>query len=391
MKQAATKNKQPLPDLEEIMPILIGVWRRFHKLPGPADVLQTREFRSVVTAVSKLRKAIESNEKLENKHYFDNPELLTAYLLYHWVVHYQQGLSLINELPYTPKRVLDIASGPMPFAFAALRHGAHEVIATDRNETALELGAAVCGRYGLPVQARKWDCQKSAIPSEGKFDLIILGHCLNELFPDTNPHWLKHRHAFITSLLNQLTAEGFLLIVDNSYQTANQQLLQLRDLLVAEQVPIQAPCIWKGSCPALQTANSPCYAQREFEKPYLVKEIQRATQINLNSLKMSYVIFRNPHSGWPATASLPLYRVISPPAEAFSGKRYYLCGTDGKKRLESHLKEHPAHSRAFEFLKRGELIAIKDALESKSSIAILPETHLTVQAACGKPLPIISE
>jgi hypothetical protein len=379
--------KQPPHDLEQIMPILINAWRKFHKLSGPADMLQTREFRSVVSQIEKIKNGMDSDKTKLGHDYFQNPDLLTAYILYYWVIHYQQGLSLINELPHTPKRVLDIGSGPLPFAFAALRHGANEVIATDRNHAALQLGADICGRYGLPVQIRKWDCLTQAMPVEGKFDLIILGHCLDELFPNSNPHWLKHQHTFTKSLLERLTPEGFLLIVDDSHQASNQRLLQLRDLLVQEGVPVQAPCVWRGACPALQTANSPCYAQREFEKPYLVKEIQRAAQINLNSLKMSYIIFKSPKSAWPQLDAEPLYRVISPPADVFTGKRYYLCGTDGKKRLESHLKEHPAHSRAFEYLKRGELISIEQGLNKDHAIDILPETKVTVKAACGKSLP----
>ena len=164
--------RAPALDLDTIMPMLIGVWRRFHKESGPGDVLQTREFRRVVEAVQAIK---------TEKNPFQSRELLGAYILYYWVVHYQQALSLLGELPHTPKRVLDVCSGPAPMAFAALRHGAQEVYATDKNTTALELGAEICGRYGLPLSIRKWNCQSQPLPIEGKFDLIILGHCLKEL------------------------------------------------------------------------------------------------------------------------------------------------------------------------------------------------------------------
>ena len=81
------------------MPILIWVWRRFHKESGPPDVLQTREFRRVVEAVKAMKTEPDP---------FQNRDLLGAYLLYYWVLHYQQALSLIGELPHTPKRVLDV-------------------------------------------------------------------------------------------------------------------------------------------------------------------------------------------------------------------------------------------------------------------------------------------
>jgi SAM-dependent methyltransferase len=377
------KNKKtPTPDLENIMPILIGAWRRLLKISGPPDVLQTREFQEVVASVKILQE-----QTLIGQDYFKNPQLLGAYLLYDWVLHYQQGLSLIGELPDTPKRVLDVCSGAAPFAFAALRHGAQEVIATDQNASALNLGAEVSGRYGLPLAIRQWNC-KQPMPLEGRFDLIILGHCLEDLFPSSVKGWMEGQKSFLKMMLDRLTPHGHLLIVDSSLNEANRRILMLRDGMVHEGVPVQAPCVWRGECVALK-ANSQCYAQRELEKPRLIKEIQRAASINLNSLKMSYLIFRNPAAGWPDVGSEPLYRVISPPIETFTGKRYYLCGTDGKKQLGSHIDAHPPESRAFEYLKRGELIAINDALEKQNALDIVQGTTVRVVAACGKPLPTL--
>lgn len=381
--------KSPSADLETLIPILIGVWRRFHKISGPPDRLQTREFRSVVKAVIQLQERFAEGKSLVGVDYFADRELLGAYLLYNWIVHYQQGLSLIGELPNPPKRVLDICSGPASFAFAALRHGAEEVIATDQNLAALTLGAEISGRYGMPLSIRSWNCLKEKAPIEGKFDLIILGHCLDELFPGTQKGWIDAQNQFIRTLFDRLSSNGYLLIVDNSYSEANQRVLQLRDLLVSKGIPVQAPCIWRGECPALKIKNSPCYAQREFEKPYLIKEIQRAASINFSSLKMSYIIFRHPSAGWPNLPDRNLYRVMSPPVDSYHGKRFYLCGTDGKKQLGTHLSTHPQESRAFEYLRRGELISLDKALDKHNAIDIIEGTKLRIEAACGKPLPEI--
>lgn len=373
------------PDLANIIPLLIGVWRRFHKISGPADVLQTREFRGVVEGVKKLKEIWDGDKSLIGQDYFSQPDLLGSYLLYQWVIHYLEGISLINEVPIVPRRVLDICSGPCSYAFAALRHGATDVFAVDQNLSALTLGAEVCGRYGMPLNIRQWKHGK-ALPVEGKFDLIIVGHCLEELFPATDSNWQEKQQKFISSLLYRLSPEGYLLIVDNSYADANKRILQLRDLMVQQGIPVQAPCVWRGQCPALQTKNSPCYAQRAFSKPTLIKEIQRAADINLSSLKMSYIIFRNPQAEWPKLPEKPLYRIISPPVESYQGKRYYICGTDGKKNLGSHLTEHPVESRAFEYLRRGELISIENAMENQHAIDIVKETKIVVEAACGKPV-----
>ena len=164
----------------------------------------------------------------------------------------------------------------------------------------------------------------------------------------------------------------------------------LREEWVKEGFPVQAPCVWRGECPALQ-AKQPCYAQRELQKPYLLKEIQRAAQINLNSLKMSYLLLRHPKSDWPALPDRPLFRVISPPIETHGGKRYYLCGTDGKGDLGSHLKELPKEARAFDYLKRGELLSIEGALVNKTHFDIILGTRLKIEATLNKPLPSLDK
>lgn len=382
--------KIPSTDLDTIIPLLIGVWRRFHKLSGPADVLQTREFRSVVEAIQKLQKGLETGDHLIGQDYFSQPELLGAYLLYYWILHYQQGLALINELPLTPGRVLDLASGPGAFAFAALRHGAREVVAIDRNPTALKLASEVSGRYGFPLSIRAHSLLRFPYPVEGKFDLIIAGYCLEELFPNTHKDWNQAQKNWIQHLLQYLNPEGKILFVESSLIHSNHRLLALRDQLVQIGFPVQAPCVWKGECPALQTQNV-CYAQRDFDKPYLIKEIQRAAQINLSSLKMSYLIVRHPEANWPSLPDHPLYRVISPPIDTHTGKRYHLCGTDGKKDIGSHFKEQTLEARAFDYLKRGELISIEDALVKQQHFDIVMGTRIKVEAALNKPLPFQEE
>ena len=159
----------------------------------------------------------------------------------------------------------------------------------------------------------------------------------------------------------------------------------LRDALIEENISVQAPCIWQNNCPAL-ASGAECYAQREMEKPYLIKELQRAAEINLSSLKMSYTIYRSLKAEKPSYDGLNIYRVISPAIETFRGKRYFLCGVGGKKSLGSHLAEQGKSSRAFDFLKRGDVLEVEEALENKNQIDLVEQSKLTIFAACGKPV-----
>jgi len=357
-------------EIEALIPELIGAFRRFLKLSGPDHELQTREFRTTCENVQKIEKAFEAASFDEE---FYSREIIAAYLLYHFPIHFGQGLSLIGELPCTPKKVLEVASGLAPFSLAALKLGAQEVFAIDQNEVMLKLGAELIGRAGYPITMRKWSHGKDLFPISESFDLIILPYCLNELFPETLKNSEEKKLSFIQECLARLTPTGFLLLVDRTDQRSNTQVLKIREHFVAKGIAIQAPCLGKSFCPALDS-KSPCFAQREYEKPYFIKEIQRGAGIFLNSLKMSYLILRSPQAGWPQIQDgSSLFRVVSPPIESYVGKRYYLCGVNGKGKLDLSLAE-----KTYD-LQRGSLIA----LEGKSKYKMV--------AAPGKPLPETGE
>jgi len=279
------RKKAPPSQLGEIYPLLIKQWRRLLCINDktPVDRLQTREFRRATKALKILHEGLDIGNNLRGFDYFSKPDLLATYLLYHWVFHYQEGLSLINELPTPPSTVLDIAGGSGPYALAALQHGAQEVIIADQNQAALDLGSEIAGRCGFPINVQQWDIHTGKRdPFKKKFDLITLTHSLEELFPTKEKGWATAQSEFIERLLGMLTPTGHLLIVENSWDKGNQRILALRDRMVADNVPVQAPCLWKEACPALRD-KAPCYAQREMERPYTLAQLQRAARIKMSS------------------------------------------------------------------------------------------------------------
>ncbi len=354
-------------DFDTLIPILIKLWRNLQRLPaGPQDRLQTREFNALIEAITKQQK----EKKIEST------EEVGAYLLYDWLVHYAQGLSLIEELPHTPYRVLDIAAGAAPMSLAALRHGAREVYAIDHNLKLLECGAHISGHYGHPLTIREHNCLDKKFPVQGPWDLIILSHSFFLLCPQE-----EEARSYLTFLMNQLTKTGFLLIVESSEESVNRRIIGLRDFAVEHGYGVQAPCICKGACP-LQ-GSSPCYAQRPFEKPPLVKDIQRLVGINLSSLKMSYLLLKpNPT---PARPDKKFFRVISPSVQTFWGKRFYLCTDDGKRTLGLKAETAPKSARAFDYLKRGDVISISDAVVEKNDMQIDASTKIILEAPVAKP------
>jgi predicted nicotinamide N-methyase len=363
----------PKPLWDEIYFVLIEKWRKLLKLPlGPADRLQTREFRSLIDALLEYK---ESNE-------IDSPETLGAYLMYEWPLHYAQGLSLLQEIQNKPDKVLDLGTLGAPFSLAALQHGATEVIAIGENERALKHGADLSGHLGYPISIRVADPKYPKLLNLGRsWDLIILSYSLFRNFSSQ-----EAQMSYINQLLPLLSEDGHLLIVEDSITDVNKKFLSLRDQIASQNLPILAPCLWKGDCPALKHGSSPCFAQRPLvDKPFMIKEIQRAAKINLNSLKMSYLILRSPLF-IPPKLQDNLYRVVSPAVNTFRGERYFLCGVSGKATLGTTLKEHPKQSKAFEYLKRGDVISIEDAVKLQDDMQVVDKTVLQLKAPCDKPL-----
>ncbi|MGR3951945.1 MAG: small ribosomal subunit Rsm22 family protein [Chlamydia sp.] len=392
------RKKSPVVNGEELTKHALSSFRRLLKLPGPNDRLQTREFRTscdiiqlldtVIETPFALKKPSSAQEHIELISERYSRSTIANYLLYHWPLHLFEGISLINELPNSPKKVLDIGAGAGSYGMSALFHGASEVTLFDQSDFFLEAAGDIIGRWGYPIKVIKGLWPKKPLP-EGLFDLITIGHAIQELSFGSHDLALK----LIKEASQSLDENGFLLITTSSKDQANRWFLELRDKVIEEGYEIQAPCVWQGLCPAKQHASSPCYAQRKWEKPHFIKEIQRGASIFLNSLKMSYLILRSPKMAKRSLAVEPLYRVISPPIDMLGEKRYFLCGTQGKKHIGCRRgsidpKEPlPKSLRAFQFLERGSLISFEQIVEKNEAIDLMADSSLSLVAPCDKPIP----
>lgn len=359
-------------DYTEIFKVLIAQFRHLNKLTiGPLDRLQTREFQHLIQKLQELQ----GSEDLTDR------SLLSAYLMYHWPVHLAEGISLMQELPTMADSVLEIGSGTAPFSLSALMSGATRAATMDTNELALRHGAEICGKLGYPLTVRQNDPKKTTQwPFDDKWDLIVVSHCLEKMFGS-----MAEQKSFIKSLFSKLTPSGHILIVDSSETAVNRRFLALRDMLVVDGIRVQAPCIWQGACPALAHGKTPCYSQRPFEKHFLINDMQKALGVHGSSLKMTYLLLCHPGQKTTHPEGERLYRVVSPPIETFKGIRHFLCGVDGKKMLGSRLKTHPKQSKAYEFIKKGDLISVKDAIELDDDLVVSEETTLTLRAPFDKP------
>ena len=107
----------------------------------------------MVAGAQRLSAGLTRERELAGARYFEDPQLLGAYLLLYWPVSYAQAASVLGELGGARGRVLDVGSGPGPMALAALDAGAAEALALDRSAAALGV-ARRAGRGGVAAERR---------------------------------------------------------------------------------------------------------------------------------------------------------------------------------------------------------------------------------------------
>ena len=109
--------------LFERLALLVERWRASRyptPYPEPSGKLTRREIEAAGAALLALQRGLTGDRGLAGRAYMDDRELLGAYLLYYWPVSYMQVSVSLAERPFSPRRVLDLGSGPGPASAAAI-------------------------------------------------------------------------------------------------------------------------------------------------------------------------------------------------------------------------------------------------------------------------------
>jgi SAM-dependent methyltransferase len=354
----------------------------------PPDTLLPDELREVGAAVARLSRGLTRERELAGARYMDEEKLLGAYLLFYWPVSYLQARGTISELPSRPRSVLDLGSGPGPMAFAALDAGAAEVIAADRSARALATARRLSADAGEPLGTREWNPTKARPLSElapGKrFDLVTMGHVVNELFP--GPDADARRVALLEEALGLLAPGGSLLVVEPALRDTSRALLRLRDLLLARGVPVRAPCLFRGACPALLRETDWCHAERAIEPPPLVAQLGKAAGLRKEAVKMSYLVLAPKGEAWAEPPPGRVFRIVSEPLPSKGRLRYMGCGPEGRVGLSLQEKHLTDANRRFESLLRGDVVEVTGGEPRGDGVALGAESSVRVVAPAGSPV-----
>lgn len=378
-------------DLERWMPRLIAVWRAQRKGgkgggEGPETRLTPQEVREVAAGVKQLSMGLTRERQLAGARYMDDPKLLGAYLLFYWPVSYAQARQALGELPSRPRSVLDLGSGPGPLAFAAMDAGAAEVTAADRSKPALTLARALAAEAGEALATRDWDPLKKSPLPEGQFDLITMGHVLNELYGTgdaaTNP-----RAALLEGILEKVKKNGSLLILEPALRETSRGLLKVRDVLVAKGYAVRAPCMFRGPCQALIKESDWCHAERAWPMPRVVEELARAASLHKESLKMSYLILAPKGEAWAEPPAGRLFRIVSESLEGKGRQRYMGCGPEGRVGLALQERHKNEQNAPFFKLNRGDVISVTETEPKGDGLGLGDKSEVRVVAPAGRGVP----
>lgn len=394
----------PTRDLEQWIPRLIAVWRKHRKggkpqggggkrhqgrggrhderfdEPLPENTLTRDELREVGVGVKQLSLGLTRNRELAGARYMDDPKLLGAYLLFYWPVSYAQARATLSELTTRPKAVLDLGSGPGPLALATLDAGASTVIAADRSKPALELARTLATEAGEGIGVREWSPERP-LP-DGKFDLITMGHVVNELFNGQ----IAPRAALLEKILERVNPNGSLVVIEPALRETSRALLQVRDVLVSRGYAVRAPCLFRGNCPALLKESDWCHAERSWRMPKLVEEIARTAGLHKDSLKMSYLVIAPKGEAWAEPPKGSVFRIVSEALEGKGRQRFMGCGPEGRVGLAMQEKHETEQNRLFFKVSRGDVIRITSTEDRGDGRALNETSTVEIIANAGRPV-----
>lgn len=357
--------------LRKHIPVLLSLWRG----GGGAGPLTQKELARTASAVLSLQRGLTGERGAAGMGYMNEMNTLGAYLLYYWPISYLQfslSLSVRPDIIQTlshkrPLRILDLGCGPGP-ASAALADlvGKRELEITfvDYSAKAMKLATKLLASSHIKTRSICLDLMHDDLtPIKGMYDIILIGHTLNEL-------WLKDADAvakrtqFLLRLSAFLAPDGFLFILDPALLKTSRDLIEVRNNLVDSGFNVYSPCMCTSTCPVIKAGEGhTCHAEVRWRPIEPVASLAEAAGLDRESVKMTFFLFSRAKDVPDDMAGDPIYaRVVSDGMLNKSGRvRFLLC--DGKKRFPLSAKKDDEVAKAahFFFLKRYDRIEVLDA------------------------------
>jgi SAM-dependent methyltransferase len=248
---------------------------------------------------------------------------LAPYLAHHGWAQAESLAAVAAETPgiFTEAtEVWDLGAGPGPLSLAAslLAPGARFTL-TDLRSEALAFAQAALRAAG--VEARVERLRLPDLP-DGRPDLVLLGHTLNELEPE-------YQERLLARLKERLAPGGALVILEPALMGPTRRLMELRDLFLAAPWSIPAPCPCPGPCPMLALPRQWCVAELPWSPPPWFSALDKAAGLERRHLAFAYLVVRR-----NAVAAEPRARIVGVPKPQKGKVERWVCTPAGGERWE---------------------------------------------------------
>ena len=193
---------------------------------------------------------------------------------------------------------------------------------------------------------------------QGRFDLVVAAHLLNEL-----PIDVAGRADLVAWWCDELMEPGGVcVLVEPALRETSRALLAVRDRLVAGgRHRVEAPCFWQGPCPALARERDWCH------------DAAPAVAAGRSRVDFSYLVLRR----GPAPAPADRHRVVSDRLEEKGRLRLFVCGPGGRHPLVRLNRERAAANAALDEVERGDVLAMEGASDAGDGLRIEAGTRVT--------------
>ncbi|MDR0533253.1 MAG: small ribosomal subunit Rsm22 family protein [Verrucomicrobiales bacterium] len=318
---------------------------------------------------------------------YADPLTVAAYGNYFFPQTYARTNFVISELlnfrHWTPPqdrplRILDLGGGTGAALIAGVDllsekfpHCQFHTTLVDQSETALKLY-----RHLTRDQRKRHLFKSSAVRASltesahwnirEPQDLILVSFSLGEAFYQQEDSVVQ---AWLGQLLDKLTPNGLLVILEPALKETSERLERLRDFVVSESPRnwhIWGPCLHEKNCPLLAGKKHWCHEVRNWQIPPTINRINDRLRRSVWDLKFSFLALGKtpPPNATDINGDPRHVRLLTPVVSGHGKLLLSGCNANGEHAEYDILKRHldKPQARQLETLKRGDIVTF-NALE----------------------------